>query len=110
MAIYRYSYSECGKSFDGPNRALQELPPLEPEKGEDDACRGQRETKKQESRGASDSLDHPTEIHAEKSGEERDWQENDRHERESIDLVALTLGNRRCVILQESYAPLVTRV
>jgi hypothetical protein len=65
----------------------------EPGDGEADGEKRQQHAEDEEGFAARDRRDEPVEVHPEKAGERGDGQEDQGHERQAIDLLALFAGD-----------------
>src|SRR5215475_9335182 len=78
----------------------------EPGDGEDDAEKGQQYAEDEEGFVARNRRGEPVEVHPEKAGERGDGQEDQRHERQAINLLALFTGDLGGEIVDDVGHPL----
>src|SRR6516164_6578037 len=78
----------------------------EPGDSEHDAEKRQQHTEDDKGFAARDRRNEPVEVHPEKAGERRDRQEDQGHERQAIDLLALFAGDLGGEIMDDVRHPL----
>src|SRR5215471_5016074 len=78
----------------------------EPGDGEDDAEERQQHAEDEEGLAARDRRGEPVEVHPEKAGERGDGQEDQGHERQAIDLLALLAGDLGGEVVDDVRHPL----